>query len=73
MNGDVDRGTGAGNLTLADLVDDPLVGLVMRSDGVDRAGIEALFERIAQARPKIGICRRNLAAMRRQLSANRPR
>ncbi len=72
MNGDVDRGTGAGNLTLADLVDDPLVGLVMKSDGVDRAGIEALFEWIAQARPKIGMCR-NLAKTRRHLSADRPR
>jgi hypothetical protein len=50
MNGDIECLYEAGDLTLADLVADPLVGLVMRSDGVDRTGIEALFKRIAQAR-----------------------
>ena len=30
--------------SLAELIEDPLVGLVMRSDGVDRQSIELLFE-----------------------------
>ena len=44
--------------SLAELVDDPLVGLVMKSDGVDRRNIELLFERVAssdrfrQAKPR---------------------
>ena len=33
--------------SLAELIEDPLVGLVMRSDGVDRQSIELLFERVA--------------------------
>ena len=37
--------------TLAELVRDPLIGLLMRSDGVDRHSIELLFERIARERP----------------------
>jgi hypothetical protein len=32
----------------AELARDPLVGLVMRSDGVDRRSIEPLFERIGR-------------------------
>jgi hypothetical protein len=36
--------------SLADLVEDPLVGLLMESDGVDRRSIELLFEQIAQER-----------------------
>jgi hypothetical protein len=32
--------------SLAELVDDPLVGLLMKSDGVDRRSIELLFDRI---------------------------
>ena len=35
--------------SLAELVDDPLVGLVMKSDGVDRRNIELLFERVASS------------------------
>jgi hypothetical protein len=35
---------------LAELVEDPLIGLVMKSDGVDRRSLECLFERIARAR-----------------------
>jgi hypothetical protein len=35
--------------TLVELVDDPLVGLVMKSDGVDRRSIELLFERVARS------------------------
>lgn len=36
--------------SLAELVDDPLVGLLMQSDGVDRCEIERLLERIARER-----------------------
>ena len=33
--------------SLDELVEDPLIGLLMKSDGVDRRNIELLFERIA--------------------------
>jgi hypothetical protein len=36
--------------SLAELVDDPLIGLVMRSDGVDRCELERLLERVARER-----------------------
>jgi hypothetical protein len=36
--------------SLTELVEDPLVGLVMKSDGVDRHSVEALFERVARER-----------------------
>ncbi|HXC88654.1 MAG TPA: hypothetical protein VNV18_00685 [Stellaceae bacterium] len=39
----------AGNMTLAELVQDSLVALVMKSDGVDPHCIEALFKRISMA------------------------
>jgi hypothetical protein len=42
---------GEAHWTLAELVRDPLIGLLMRSDGVDRHSIELLFERIARERP----------------------
>ena len=35
--------------SLAELVEDPLVGLLMKSDGVDRRSIEVLFERVARS------------------------
>ena len=35
--------------SLVELVEDPLVGLLMRSDGVDRRSIELLFERVARS------------------------
>ena len=35
--------------SLAELVEDPLVGLLMKSDGVDRRSIELLFERLARS------------------------
>ncbi|HEY3909411.1 MAG TPA: hypothetical protein VGM07_05920 [Stellaceae bacterium] len=38
--------------SLAQLVQDPLIGLMMRSDGVDRRSIELLFERLARERPR---------------------
>lgn len=36
--------------SLAELVEDPLVGLLMKSDGVDRRSVELLFERVARER-----------------------
>ena len=35
--------------SLAELVEDPLVGLLMKSDGVDRRSIELLFECVARS------------------------
>ena len=35
--------------SLTKLVEDPLIALVMKSDGVDRQSIEALFERVANS------------------------
>ena len=34
--------------SLAELIDDPLVNLLMKSDGVDRREIELLLERVAR-------------------------
>lgn len=51
MNSDSDTEIGATAWTLAELVRDPLIGLVMKSDGVDRRSIEDLFERVARGRP----------------------
>ena len=34
--------------SLAELVEDPLVGLVMKSDGVDCRSVELLFERVGR-------------------------
>jgi hypothetical protein len=34
--------------SLAELMEDPLVGLVMRSDGVDRCELALLFERVGR-------------------------
>ena len=36
--------------SLAELVDDPLIGLVMKRDGVERRKLELLLERIAGER-----------------------
>lgn len=36
--------------SLAELVDDPLIGLVMKSDGVDRSELERLLQRVARER-----------------------
>jgi hypothetical protein len=33
--------------SLIELMQDPLIGIVMKSDGVDRRSIERLFERLA--------------------------
>ena len=38
--------------SLAELVEDPLIGLMMKSDGVDRRSVELLFERLSQTRPR---------------------
>ena len=34
--------------SLAELVEDPLIGLVMKSDGVDRSELERLLQRVAR-------------------------
>ena len=34
--------------SLAELMEDPLVGLIMQSDGVDRCELELLFERVGR-------------------------
>jgi hypothetical protein len=34
--------------SLAELLDDPLIGLVMKSDGVDRRELELLLEQVAR-------------------------
>jgi hypothetical protein len=51
MNRGIGTDSGEDHCTLDELVRDPLVGLVMKSDGVDRRSIELLFERIARERP----------------------
>jgi hypothetical protein len=51
MNREIGTDIGEDHCTLAELVRDPLVGLVMKSDGVDRHSVELLFERIARERP----------------------
>jgi hypothetical protein len=38
--------------SLAELVGNPLVGLLMKSDGVDRRSVELLFERVARERAR---------------------
>jgi len=51
MNREIGTDSGEDHCTLAELVRDPLIGLVMKSDGVDRHSIELLFEQIARERP----------------------
>jgi hypothetical protein len=38
--------------SLAELVEDPLIGLLMKSDGVDRRSLEVLLARVARERPR---------------------
>jgi hypothetical protein len=38
--------------SLAELVEDPLISLLMKSDGVDRRGLEVLLERVARERSR---------------------
>lgn len=64
MNGEIDNDAGAAHCTLAELVRDPLIGLVMKSDGVDRHSIELLFERLARERPTAARPRRGPASGR---------
>jgi hypothetical protein len=40
----------AAQCSLAELMDDPLIGLVMKSDGVDRREVELLFEQLTRER-----------------------
>lgn len=53
MNGDFNNAISASDLTLTELVEDPLICLMMKSDGVERSNIEALFTRIAQQRSRL--------------------
>ena len=41
---------GIAQCSLAELMADPLIGLVMKSDGVDRRDLELLLERVARER-----------------------
>lgn len=50
MNGDTEMIGATDDLTLAELMQDPLIHMLMRSDGVDHGSVEALFARIAQSR-----------------------
>ena len=50
MNGDTEMIGATDYLTLTELMQDPLIHLMMRSDGIDHGSIEALFARIAQSR-----------------------
>jgi hypothetical protein len=63
--------------SLADLIDDPLIGLIMRSDGVDRQSIEFLFQRVACStrcreaeRPRIADPSAGIASARRSEGAS---
>ncbi len=69
MDREIDNECGKAQFGLAELVRDPLIGLVMESDGVDRRCIELLFERIARARP-IAIRRPDGASRARALSVS---
>ena len=64
MNREIDNDGGEAHCTLAELVRDPLIGLVMQSDGVDRHSIELLFERIARERPSTDRQRRAAASVK---------
>ncbi|MGH7113669.1 MAG: hypothetical protein ACREE9_04155 [Stellaceae bacterium] len=52
MSTEIDNDRATAPATLAELVRDPLIGLLMESDGVDRHSIELLFERLAHERQK---------------------
>ena len=41
---------GIAQCSLAELMADPLIGLVMKSDGVERRDLELLLERVARER-----------------------
>ena len=48
--------------SLAELINDPLTGLVMKSDGVDRRELQALLERVARKRLLATPARKPLSA-----------
>lgn len=50
MSREIDDDCAMTPATLAELVRDPLIGLLMESDGVDQRSIELLFERLAHER-----------------------
>ena len=66
MNGDSDNRDLQPKLSLDELIQDPLIGLMMASDGVDRRTIELLFEQIScgRSRAAAGFRRRRQAARR---------
>ncbi len=52
MMKDIDFTPAPLNPTLAELIGDPLVRLMMKSDGVDPKSLETLFARITRQRAK---------------------
>ena len=52
MNRDTDTTAKVDHLTLAELMCDPVVRLVMKSDGIERDAIESLFARLARRRTR---------------------
>ena len=52
MNGEADTTAKADHLTLAELMCDPMVRLVMKSDGVEGDAIKSLFSRLARRRTR---------------------
>jgi hypothetical protein len=52
MTREIDHTPGAGNPTLAELIGDPLIRLMMQSDGVDPKSLETLFERVNRGRAR---------------------
>ncbi len=71
MNRENDNGNGEADCTLAELVRDPLIGLLMHSDGVDRHSVELLFERIARERPSFARQRAGPRSPKASQSASR--
>jgi hypothetical protein len=71
MDRENDNDDGEAHCTLAELVRDPLIGLLMHSDGVDRHSVELLFERIARERPSFARQDGAARSPRASLSASR--
>ena len=69
MAREIDDEGGEAHCSLAELIRDPLIGLVMQSDGIDRHDIELLFERIAREQPKAAAQRGAEAPPKGQRSA----
>lgn len=52
-----DTDTRIEQLTLSELLDDPLTGLLMHSDGIDRTSLERLIEAVDRRRLPAMPCR----------------